>query len=70
MMMSFEEMSILNLLCPLQQRSQLKILGGAKNLEWPKCLILGKWHYFCLGYRLSKHRMTICSENLGVAWPP
>jgi len=20
---------------------------------------------FCLGYRLSKHKMTICSKNLG-----
>jgi len=25
---------------------------------------------FCLGYRLSKHKMTICSENRGGASPP
>jgi len=25
---------------------------------------------FCLGYRFSRHKMTICSNNFGVSWPP
>jgi len=25
---------------------------------------------FCFGYCLLKHKMTVCSENLGGPWPP
>jgi len=40
-----------------------------KNFEGSKCLILGEKH-FCLGYRLSKHKITIYSKNFGGSIAP
>jgi len=37
-------------------------VASSKILGRPKCLILGE-SVFCLGYRHSKHKMTICSKN-------
>jgi len=46
-------------------------IAGVKQIGGPKCLILVET-LFCLGYRLSKHKMTMCSKNLGARplWPP
>jgi len=43
--------------------SQPKILEGAKMFDFRRMAL------FCLGYRLSKHKMTIYAKNFGWAWP-
>jgi len=43
----------------VQWRSQPKNSGGVKMLDFRQITL------FCLEYRLSKHKMTICSENSG-----
>jgi len=40
-----------------------KISRGAKMLDFRQKTL------FCFGYRLLKHKMTICSENFWGAWP-
>jgi len=52
-----------------QRRSQLKNLGGAKILRGATLFDFKRIKLFCLGKRLSKHKMTVCSKNLGGAWP-
>jgi len=54
----------------MQERSQPKNLGGAKNFGGSKMLDLRRITLLCLGYRLSKHKMAIRSENLGGPWLP
>jgi len=46
-----------------QWRSQPKNLVGAKMLDFRRITL------FCWEKRLSKHKMTIFSKNLGGAWP-
>jgi len=41
-----------------------KNLGGAKRVGGGKMFDFRRITLFCLGYRLSNHKMTICSENL------
>jgi len=40
-----------------------KIREGPKNLGWAKVFDFRRITLFRLGYRLSKHKITICSEN-------
>jgi len=50
-----------------QWRSQPKNLGGSKN--WgAKMFDFKRITLFCLEKCLSKHKMTIFSENFGGAW--
>jgi len=46
-----------------QWRSQTKILGGKKIGE-DKMFDFKRTTLFCLGYRLSKHKITIHAKNL------
>jgi len=47
----------------LQRRSQTKILGGG---SWGAKVFDFRWAtVFCLGYRLSKHKMTRYAKNVG-----
>ena len=44
-------------------------LGGQKT--WGDYNFYFRWAtVFCLGYRLSKHKMTRCAKNFGRSWPP
>jgi len=46
-----------------QWRSQPRNLRGAKMSDFRRITL------FCLEKRLSKHKMTICSKNVGGTWP-
>jgi len=48
----------------MQWRSQPKNLGGTKMFDFRRMTI------FCLEKRLSKHKMTIFSKNLGRGMAP
>jgi len=49
----------------VQWRSQPKIFFGEKCFDFRRITL------FCLGYRLSKHKMTIYAKNFGKgAWDP
>jgi len=47
----------------VQRRSQPKNFGGAKMFDYRRITL------FCLEKRLSNHKMTIFSKNLGGPWP-
>jgi len=40
-----------------------QIFLGAKSFDFKRATV------YCLGYRLSKHKMTRCAINLREAWP-
>jgi len=44
---------------PIQWRSQTEHLGGGEMFDFRRITL------FCLEKRLSKHKMTIFSKNLG-----
>jgi len=48
---------------PLQWRNQSKNLGEAQMFDFRRITL------FCLEKRLSKHKMTMFSKNVGGAWP-
>jgi len=43
--------------------------GGVKRFEGAKMFDFRRKTLFCLGYRLSKHKMTIYSKHLGAIVP-
>jgi len=53
----------------MQWRSQPKNLGGAKKFGKGKICDFRRITLFCLENRLSKHKITIFSKNLGRPWP-
>jgi len=58
----FAEKSLI-VCCIKQWCSQPKILRGAK------CLTLGEKQYFCLGRRVSKHKMSRHAKIWGIMAP-
>jgi len=52
-------------LCANQWRNQPKNLGGAKEFGGGKMFDFRRITLFCLEKRLSKHKMTIFSKNVG-----
>jgi len=53
-----------------QWRSQPKIFWGAKKFVVAKMFDFRRIALFCLGYRLSKNKMTTYAKNLESPWPP
>jgi len=45
-------------------------VARTKILGEPTWLILGEWHQFCFGYRLSKHKRLYVLKICGGSWPP